>query len=240
MTALPVLTPATPFRCEAYSCTLSMRDCVNRQRKRSAEYGGWKVATGKVPPHLYFCGSGKCEQGKRIRAALGDQKIEPPKNVDLAASWRSVQKKRAKEVSAPIVSKKAPAPRVKLPPKKRPAPKTDMAAMAGVCRHSIAKALAGKPLRHDVDAKVRPLLEAKGLAHLMAPVRPHKSRIRRVYAPGPRAYCEWQEEPCSEPLRNGNQTGLCKRHGAIRWARECRGIHGKPWKWVRPQKASAA
>jgi hypothetical protein len=72
--------PDIYFRCETYGCDLPRRDCVSRQnasgesRSATRTRKGIKYSVRKwLPPRLYFCGSGRCEQGKGIAASLPPQ-----------------------------------------------------------------------------------------------------------------------------------------------------------------------
>jgi hypothetical protein len=57
------------FRCETYHCVLSKRACVEIQVLRTNQ--------GRAAVH--WCGSGRCAQGRRIRAEVGEVEQRPVK-----------------------------------------------------------------------------------------------------------------------------------------------------------------
>lgn len=55
------------FTCETFACRMAKRWCVERQLLRTNQ--------GRAAVH--WCGSGRCAQGRRIRAEVGEVEQRP-------------------------------------------------------------------------------------------------------------------------------------------------------------------
>jgi hypothetical protein len=105
-TALAVVSaPSDTFRCAKYACTLTARGCVLRQGNTYTQRigGGAGVVRReqRVAVEFEYCGSGECEQGKSIAAALRGKTIEPPRPVNLKAQWAARRRALANPIPQP-------------------------------------------------------------------------------------------------------------------------------------------
>lgn len=145
--AIAPMAPSDKFSCQKYSCTLTARVCVLRQREKRVWNGG--TSQGKsfrkvyTPQHLEYCASGLCARGRAIAAAVSDQAIEKPRPVDALAQYRA--KRRAmKPILPPAVflpREVDPSPALELPQALaadpiavRPPPRHERVGIAGARR----------------------------------------------------------------------------------------------------------
>ncbi len=57
------------FHCKTYDCKLGVATCLQRQGTRLQVRVGLRRPS--LPDHLWFCGSGRCEQGKALAKEHG-------------------------------------------------------------------------------------------------------------------------------------------------------------------------
>lgn len=78
-------TTGHPFLCEHFRGTLTGSECLRRQTLRTKAGAMAKDQSPRVPPHLEYCASGKCDQGAEIAKKFPGWK--PEERPPAAVNW---------------------------------------------------------------------------------------------------------------------------------------------------------
>lgn len=193
-------TPGHPFLCEHFRGTLTGSECLRRQTTRVKAPAQAADRSARVPQHLEYCASGKCEQGAEIAKKFPGWKPEDRPKPDWAVQMEA---KRQAEAAAPPMRGLAV----------RPAPVEPVEQLKRECADVVLSMKkpnwlewkAEKDKKRDVEPAPEPMER---------PPHPLSNRglEEETMAEVTEAFRTCSEEGCSRALRSDNKTGLCKDH----------------------------